>query len=233
MTMIDYLTNNKDWLTLVVSIVVGVATIIATGVNAWLVYKQNEIYQEQTRLQVSQNQPVFSFSTQLEQDLDDGKYGTEILAIRNVGQTTSQPCQVKTNVYFKITKAAGGERDSLYFQIEDYFNVVSNGDTGESEVYYAKGLGSNRKYAELYYAAVEASKKDESNCYFFVDKFILTKIEYSDIYNNEQVRYYMDKAEISKEKYDDIVSKAYDDYRFNSLRNITFSGIKTIIDDIH
>ena len=76
--MIDYLTHNKDWLTLVVSIVVGVATVIATCVNAYLVYKQNEIYKEQTALQVRQNQPVFSISKQLEQDLDDGKYGTEI-----------------------------------------------------------------------------------------------------------------------------------------------------------
>jgi hypothetical protein len=231
--MIDYLTHNKDWLTLVVSIVVGVATVIATCVNAYLVSKQNEIYQEQTALQKKQNQPVFSFSTQLEQDLDDGKYGTEVLTIRNVGQTTSQPCQVKVNVYFKITKSVGADRDSLYFQIEDYFNVASNGDTGDNEVYYAKGCGSNRKYAELYYAAIEESKKEESNCYFFIDKFTITKIEYCDIYNKEHIRYYMDKAEISKELYNNIVSQAYDDYRFNSLRNISFSGIKTIIDDVH
>lgn len=107
--MIQYLAENKDWLTLVVSIVVGVATIISTGVNAYLVYKQNEIYKEQTALQVKQNQPVFSISTHLEQDLDDGKYGTEIVTIHNVGHTTSQPCNVKVKAFIKITKAEGAE----------------------------------------------------------------------------------------------------------------------------
>ena len=63
--MIQYLTDNKDWLTLVVSIVVGFCTVVATGVNAYLVYRQNEIYREQKSLQEKQNQPVFSISTHL------------------------------------------------------------------------------------------------------------------------------------------------------------------------
>lgn len=231
--MIDYLTHNKDWLTLVVSIVVGVATVIATCVNAYLVYKQNEIYKEQTVLQVRQNQPVFSISKQLEQDLDDGKYGTEIFTIRNVGHTMSQPCEVKVSVFFKITKTKGAQRDSLYFPIEDYFNMASNGNTGDDEVYYAKGSGSNRKYSDIYYAAIEASKETKPDSYYFIDKFILTKIEYSDIFDRKHVRFFMDKGEISKESYDKIVTQGYNDYRYNSLMNISFSAIKNVVDDIH
>lgn len=231
--MIDYLTNNKDWLTLVVSIVVGVATIIATGVNAYLVYKQNEIYREQTALQVRQNQPVFSISRQLEQDLDDGKYGTEVLTIRNVGHTMSQPCQVKVSVIFKITKTNGSQRDSLYFSIEDYFTMASYGNTGDNEIYYAKGSGSNRKYSEIYYAAIEASKETKPDGYYFIDKLILTKIEYSDIYDMKHVRFFMNRDGISKEFYDNIVAQSHDDYRYNSLMSISFPAIKKVVDDIH
>ena len=230
--MIQYLAENKDWLTLVVSIVVGVATIISTGVNAYLVYKQNEIYKEQTALQVKQNQPVFSISTSLEQDLDDGKYGTEVVTIRNVGKTTSQPCNVKIRAFVKLTKVVGGERDSLYFQIEDYFNVVSNGNTGDNEVFYAKGNSSNRRYAELYYAAIEASKTVKPHCYYFIDKLMLTKIEYTDIFQKEHVRYFMDKAEITQEIYENMFSNSIDDYRYSSIMTISFSDIKDVIDNL-
>lgn len=230
--MIQYLTENKDWLTLVVSILVGVATIIATGVNAYLIYKQNEIYKGQTVLQEKQNQPVFSISTTLEQDLDDGKYGTDIVTIHNVGQTTSQPCDVKIKTFVKITKAEGTERDSLYFPVEDYFNVVSNGNIGDNEVFYAKGSGSNRKYSEIYYAAIEASKAIKPNCYYFVDKVMLTKIEYSDIYHKEHVLYYRDKETISQKTYENMCSQAVDDYRISSIMTISFPAIKEIIDNL-
>lgn len=230
--MIQYLTDNKDWLTLVVSIVVGFCTVVATGVNAYLVYRQNEIYREQKSLQEKQNQPVFSISTHLEQDLDDGKYGTEIVTIHNVGYTTSQPCNVKVKAFIKITKAEGAERDSLYFPIEDYFNVASNGDTGDNEVFYAKGSGSNRKYSEIYYAAIEASNAVKPNCYYFIDKVLLTKVEYSDIYQKEHILYYRDNETISQETYEDLCSHAVDDYRISSIMTISFPAIKEIIDNL-
>lgn len=43
----------------------------------------------------------------------------------------------------------------------------------------------------------------------------------------------MDKGEISKESYDKIVTQGYNDYRYNSLMNISFSAIKNVVDDIH
>lgn len=230
--MKQWLIDNMEWLTLIVSIVVGFATIVATGVNAFLIYKQNEIYKEQNALQEKQNQPVFSISTHSEQDLDDGKYGTEIVTIHNVGQTTSQPCNVDIKAFIKITKAEGTKRDSLYFMIEDYFNVVSNGETGDSEVFYAKGNGSNRKYAEIYCAAIEASKSLKANCYYFIDKVLLTKISYSDIYHKEHTFYYRGKETISQDMYENICSQAVDNYSINSIMTISFSTMKEKIDNL-
>jgi hypothetical protein len=181
---------------------------------------------------MKQNQPIFSISTHVEQDLDDGKYGTEVITIRNVGQTTSQPCKVENKALIKLTKSFEGNRDSLYFQIEDYFNVASNGNTGDNEVYYAKGCGSNRKYSELYFSSLEANKAIKPHCYYFVDKVLLTKIEYTDIYNKDHVRYFMDKTEISHDVYDSILLQCYDDYRFSSLMNLSFPAMKEVIDNL-
>lgn len=41
--MKKYLKKNKDWLTVLVSIVVGFSSILATFVNAYLVNEQNKI----------------------------------------------------------------------------------------------------------------------------------------------------------------------------------------------
>lgn len=231
-SMIDYLIRNKEWLTLAVSIVVGLATIIATGVNAYLVREQNKIYKEQLTFQEKQNQPVFSIFFQLERDLDDGKYGTEIIAIRNVGHTTSQPCNVTVETFVKITKTDGIEKDSLYFPIIDYFSVAFNGNTGDNEVYYAIGDGSQRKYCEIYNAAIEASKSTTPNCYYFVNKVVLTKIEYQDIYNKKHELYFEGKKSISQERYDNICSQTVDDYSICSIRTISFPPMKEAIDKL-
>ena len=55
----DYLMTHKEEIQVVFSIVVGIATIITSFVNVYLVKCQLDINKEQTALQKSQNQPIF------------------------------------------------------------------------------------------------------------------------------------------------------------------------------
>lgn len=239
--MVEYLTNNKDWLTLVVSIIVGFSTIIATFINAFLVYRQNKISLRQKSLQEKQNQPVFRISTRLEHDKSDGIYGTEYIIINNLGHATMEPCDVDVITYFKLRKHQFGQTDILlYFPIRDYFYLSNEGNTGDDEIFFSYGSGNNRKFGELYDAVLQAndsSKHSQSTCLFFLDKVILTKIKYKDIYDDEHVRYYINKMAVSDDKYNNIVSQGYTaekdknyDYSLYSINTISFSAMKQVID---
>lgn len=164
-SFIIILRKNNDWLTLSVSIIIAIATIITSVINRNLVNKQNKISLILMDLQERQNQPVFSISLHTEKDSDDEIKGTEILRISNVGHTTIQPCDVDADVYLMLEKSEGGQKDTLFFPIYDYFTYAVSGNTGDDEIYYAYGHGSLRKFAELYKATIGSMKTNDSTPY--------------------------------------------------------------------
>ena len=68
----DYLMTHKDEVQMVFTIVVGIATIITSFVNVYLVKCQLDINKEQTALQKSQSQPIFDIYVRQKPDRDDG-----------------------------------------------------------------------------------------------------------------------------------------------------------------
>lgn len=221
----------KEEISVITSLLICMATIVATIVNANLVSNQNEIYKEQMELQKKQNQPVFSISSKYEQDLNDGKYGTELLIIRNVGHIIPQPCDIKTNVLFKITKTNGFEQNSLYFPISHYFNYFTTDNIGDNEIYSAIGKGNNRVFSDIYSAAIEASNVEKDFSYY-IEKQILIKIKYCDIYDKEHTLYFMDQMSIPEETYDNVISKSNNPNCLKNLRNISFPIMKCMVDEL-
>ena len=70
--IVKYLLENKDWIALLSSILIGVATIIISIISAYYVCQQTKIYREQTNIQKNQTQPIFVFKIWQQQDVDDG-----------------------------------------------------------------------------------------------------------------------------------------------------------------
>ena len=66
--ILDYLSRNKDSLSILVSIVVGIATLITSIVSIHVMMSQNRISQEQTDIQKSQIQPIFTIVVHQQQD---------------------------------------------------------------------------------------------------------------------------------------------------------------------
>lgn len=222
--------ENKEFITILVSIVVGVATILTSFVNIYLVYKQNDISKTLTELQHDENQPVFQILTTLELDSDDGKYGTEILTIKNVGGKTSQPSEVSVNVFFRITKSSLSDNVSLNFHILDYFYFNHSGNTGDDEVYYAFLQGNNRKYFDIYNDAISVISNEVPKTFYFIDKIITTKIEYVDIHSHTHTKYYINKKEVEYNKYDEIVKTVNSTQYSETLEKISFEKMKEYID---
>ena len=223
----DYLVRHKEEIQLVFTVVVGIATIITSFVNVYLVKCQVDIYKEQNALQKSQSQPIFDISVRQQQDSDDGKYGTDILEVRNIG-TKVRYCKVESTVFFCLSKHHLSQRDSLYAEIKDYFCATVNSNVGDGVIMQQWCPGNNRIFCEGY---DEAMHDTRDGIYYYYVKFILLKIDYKDILDENHTQYYRENIQISEEQYNhyfDSASASWD--VFFTLRDDIYKEMKNKID---
>ena len=174
----------------------------------------------------------------LERNPENGIFETENLEIYNKGQAMTQICETDVDVYFELVKSEGLKSDTIYFPVYDYFTYSVIGNVGDEEICHCGGRDNHKKFIELYHSTIEAINSS-NNLYYFIYKVFLSKIEYTDIYEEKHIRYYIDKKEVSKEKYDKIVAHSYEcnkydnyNYSLNKLVTISFSDMKQVIDNV-
>lgn len=223
--IVKYLLENKDWIALLSSILIGVATIIISIISAYYVCQQTKIYREQTNIQKKQNQPIFVVKIWQQQDGDDGKYGTEILEVHNYGSMI-QKCAISTSVFYRLVRNKDLQNDTIYAQVLDYFNSSVIDNSNDTMLERMWGTGNNRIFAENYMQAILVSKKGDG--LYFLDKIILSKITYTDILGEKYTLYFDRNNEISEEiynKYFDASRKVWNNMTF-SLNGISFDLMK-------
>lgn len=227
--IIDYLMTHKEEIQMVFTIVVGIATIITSIVNVYLVKCQLDINKEQTALQKSQNQPIFDILIKQQQDSDDGKYGTDVLEVRNVGSKVKY-CNVKSTVFFCLSKHYFSQGDSLYAEIKDYFHATVNSNVGDGLIMQKWCPGNNRIFCEGYNEAIHDS---HDGFYYFYDKIILLKIDYQDILNEKHTQYYKDNIQISEAQYNRYFNSSSASWgvHFFTLRDEIYKDMKKKIDE--
>lgn len=224
---IDFLQVNKDVIGLLVSIVIGIATIITSVVSITIMKQQSRLAEEQNEMQKLQNQPIFDICVYQQQDSDDGKYGTDILEIRNIGEKMTS-CEVTANVFFAISYHYLNTRDTIYAEVKDYFMAaVHNGnDKGLVEKRWCPG--NNRVFCEGYDASMKDSK---DGIYYFYDKIVLVKIEYTDVLREKHTIYFKRGKEISESEYNHYLdaTKQVFGYEFFSLNSVDYHHLKDVL----
>ena len=223
---IYFIIENDKWITLVVNVLLGISTFVLTIVNLNLVHKQNVIAEEQTKLQKDKDQPHFQISLKSEKDTDDGKYGTDILTVTNIGEHTIEPCEVKADVFIRMTRSKLAQRDTIYALVGDYFMMAYKGNIGDEDVYYSKSTGSNRIYSEIYMEALNDKSQRGDLVYYLIDKVLLLRINYTDIHGEKHEKYYSYSKEIGKEEYTRVFEESDSRGLFFSLNNITYEKLK-------
>lgn len=225
---IDFLIENKDVIGLLVSVVVGIATITTSFVSITIMKQQSRLAEEQNEMQKLQNQPIFDICVYQQQDSDDGKYGTDILEIRNIGEKMTS-CEITTNVFFAISYHNLNTRDTIYAEVKDYFmaTVHEGNDNGVVEKRWC--AGNNRVFCEGYDASIKDSK---DGTYYFYDKIVLIKIEYTDILREKHTIYFKRGKEIEESEYSHYLdaSKQVFGYEIFSLNNVDYNHLKGVLD---
>ena len=225
----DYFMTHKDEVQVVFTIVVGIATIITSFVNVYLVKCQLDINKEQTALQKSQNQPIFDILVRQQQDSDDGKYGTDVMEVRNIGSKVKY-CKVESTVFFCLSKHYLSQRDSLYAEIKDYFYATVNSNVGDGLIMQQWCPGNNRIFCEGYNKAIHDS---HDGIHYFYDKVILLKIDYQDILDENHTQYYKDNIQISEEQYNHYFDSSSASWavHFFTLRDDIYKDMKKKMDE--
>lgn len=229
-TIAKYLLENKEMVALLSSIFIGVATIITSVISAYFVYQQTKIYREQTDIQKKQNQPIFVIKKWLQQDSDDGKYGTEILEVHNYG-TRTQKCVISTSVFYRLARNKELQTDTIYAEVLDYFNSSVIDNSNDTMIKRMWGSGNNRFFAENYMQSIRASKKGDG--LYFLDKIILLEVKYTDILGEKHTLYFDSNNEISEDIYNeyfDVSKKIWNNMAF-SLNRISFNKMKKKMDE--
>lgn len=222
-----WLADNYTQISIIISVAVGVATIVTSMVSINVMKSQNKIIREQTDMQKIQYQPMFSIVVRQQQDLDDGKYGTDILYVRNVG-TKVLNFDIDADAFICLSRHEGTDSDTVYFEVLDYFNASALDEIGSDLIKCTFRVGNNRAYCKLYQQSINASHGDIS---YFLDKLILCKVEYKDILKEKHTLYFEGGKEINEVQY----QKYYTSAQITStdrmvLRNLDFSKMKMRVD---
>lgn len=222
----DWISNNKDFVTTVsafATCVLGVATLIVSIVSVVFLCRQTKINEKLSRLQVAIEQPFFRISTRLERDSDDGAYGTEHLFVENKGfhNVTSK---ISRTVLFKLTKNHMGNSDSVYIKVGDYFNLTESTEN-DDVVYHSLGMGNNRVFFNLYMEALK--DRDEDGTFYWLEKVILVQIDYTDVLKDNRSVYFVDKEEVDRNAYEEIMSRVHDGVF--CLNHLDYQEIKALL----
>lgn len=225
----DFIFHHKDFIAIIVAIIVGFATIVTSITSVILTKHQIKISEKQNQMQDLMNQPIFEISLSQQQDSDDGLYGTDILEINNIGDKMTS-CDVSVSVFFCLSKYNDGIIDTLNIKVDDYFLFRCRDYANQNNVNCFVCPGNNRIFANGYLAAIEDSKKGDA--IYFYDMVILVRIVYKDKFKKEHTLYFNEKNEIDETTYNYYFEKSEKDFDHISYRldEVNYSEMKELLD---
>lgn len=204
--------------------VLGLATLVVSIISVRFLGVQTKINKKLAQLNIAREQPIFIVRTRYEQDADDDKWGTEHLIIKQIGFPNIVP-NIQTTVIFKLTNSLMGDKNSISINVGDYFSRTHLDDSEGETIYHTKRDSNHRRYCDLYMEAIH--DKNEDGSVLFFDKIILVRIEYTDILNTKQTRFFMNKDEVDELVYQNVLSNVYNEqYR---LFDIKYDTIKSLL----
>lgn len=188
-------------------IILGIGTLITSIATIYLMYIQNDIQSEANRMHIIENLPLFSVEYELLDMNKDSIYDTRVIEIYNLKNYLSQPASIDINVFYKVEKIDSVERKNVILPIDAFYWVQYPTTSLEGKLLTGYLIDNWNCYVDLKRAAM---LKSGGRIYYDITKYDLIKIDYVDIYNNENTAYFQDKHPISERFYNDFINNAID-----------------------
>jgi len=167
---------------------------------------QLKVNQRQIEIQKSEMQPVFRITFTLYQDSLSNVYNTEVFGIYNDGKPLkSFKYDVKT--YYKIDYISQKEdvNKSFFIPISGFYWAQFPLDNSTGLLVNGFLKNNNSEFKRIYDECLHQSTNNE---FYFVSKFSLFKIDYTDLSNTNYTLYFKGRESISYENYNELINKS-------------------------
>ena len=199
------------------TVLVGIATLIVSGISIHVMLSQEETQGLLVELQKREHQPIFSINYTLSKSPASEVYDVEDYVVENIGEQMLSPANISCKSFIKVdySDVDAGVQKSVYYPLTYYYNAtLSSGDqTGELiRTIGNEYLQNNLKLYQLHQAA-QAYTAEHDKEYVFIKKIDLFTITYTDLYAEERTVYYRDGHLVTEEAYNAIFQNASDTYQ--------------------
>ena len=200
MSMCDW--ELSDW-GAIANIVISVASVITAIVTAIVLFKQ-------LKIQTITHQPLFRINSIFEDRNKNGKTDTVHMNIYNDGAVVKYIVSPSITTVFQITKSGSKKNQIRLIEISNYYRYGAFTRNKQGLIRNAYAPDNLAKYQEIYKCFRNKSTIDTK---YYLVKFDLIKIEYTDINDVNCVKYFKNDRPITKKEYykhiDSIVNKEY------------------------
>lgn len=206
---------------------IGVVALVVSIANAVFVGRQTKINEQLYHLQVEQVQPLFEIKTVLEYNSDSTFFETEHLYIINKGSDIKS-FESKDFVVCEVVRWNGAtyKSDTTYAVIDDYFCISFRYEEDERVLNHSFDKGNNSKFYDLF---LQSLSNNIDGVSYILRLMVLVTIDYTDLMNDKHSVYYINKKEVEKREYFDLLGKVSDESHF-SINRIAFDDLRTLFD---
>lgn len=217
--------DNFDLVINVVTVLVGIFTIVTGLVSIHVMISQDRTQKELIRAQKMEHQPTFQVTLSEFPAEEGGPNVYQEYSITNIGEQMSSPADVTCHSYFKITYADSKYPHEDYFSINQFFYASFFSGALKGEIIHSAcswALENLKHYGELRFTP----RPSKCTAPITIDLAHTFSISYVDIYGETNEVYFLGERPISKEEYFLIENKAnYDWAKNKSIAEITQEDI--------
>ena len=204
---------------------IGLVALVVSITNAVFVGRQTKINEQLFQLQIEQIQPLFEIKTDLEYNAGSSLFETEHLYVINKG-TAVRSFDSKEMVICEVVRWNNStyNSDTAYVLIDDFFCISISDNDDERVLKHSFDVGNNKKFFDLYLASLA---EKANGVHFILTKSILVTIEYADLLNEKHSQYFINKKEVDRTVFNNILNSVSRGNHF-SINRITFEDLKDL-----
>lgn len=201
------------------NVLLGASSVLTAIFTAFALLKQYRLQKDTFIIDKSAKQPVFNITFDYIDADNDNKYEDVILQIYNEGYIVKQINSIKVTTIFDVSERSNHK----LFMIIGYFCRSTRYQSLNGLMYKSRGNNNHAKFMNIYLDVLDLYKIYHRYVEISVDHMI--KIEYTDIYGENNVCYFKGRSIIGEEIYNSIFKQICNQHDPLDIDKVTTSEL--------
>lgn len=179
-------------------------------------YINNRLQKDTFLIEKGAKQPVFNITFDYIDADNDNKYEDVILQIQNEGNVVKQINNITVTTIFDVSERSIHK----LFMVMGYFCRSTRYQNLNGLIYKSRGNSNNAKFMNIYYDVLALYKYHHR--YVEISVGHMVRIEYTDIYNENNICYFKGRSIIDEREYNTIFKQICNQQNPIDIDNVTF-----------